>query len=36
MEFWKSFEIDDYNDIEFSEVIMKHYLLKNKALGRNR
>ena len=27
MQFWKSFEIDDYDDIEFSEIIMKHYLL---------
>lgn len=28
MEFWKSFEIDDKNDIEFCETLMKHYLLK--------
>ena len=30
MEFWKSFEIDDYEDIEFCELLMKHYLLKKK------
>lgn len=26
MEFWKSFEIDDKDDIEFCETLMKHYL----------
>ena len=31
MEFWKSFEIDDYEDLEFCEIIMKHYLLKNRT-----
>ena len=30
MEFWKSFEIDDFSDLEFCEIIMKHYLLKDK------
>jgi len=28
MEFWKSFEIDSFENIEFCETIMKHYLLK--------
>jgi CMP-N,N'-diacetyllegionaminic acid synthase len=27
MEFWKTFEIDEYEDIEFCETLMKHYLL---------
>ena len=30
MEFWKSFEIDDLDNIEFCEIIMKHYLIKKK------
>jgi len=30
MEFWKSFEIDDLENIEFCELIMKHYLIKKK------
>lgn len=29
MEFWKSFEIDEIDDIEFCGMIMQHYLLKN-------
>ena len=29
MEFWKSFEIDDIEDVEFCKIIMEHYLLKN-------
>lgn len=28
MEFWKSFEIDDIDDVEFCKAIMYHYLLK--------
>jgi CMP-N,N'-diacetyllegionaminic acid synthase len=28
MDFWKSFEIDDYDDIELCETLMKHYILK--------
>ena len=28
MEFWKSFEIDDKNDIDFCETLMKRYLIK--------
>ena len=27
MEFWKSFEIDSYEDLELCEILMKHYLL---------
>lgn len=30
MEFWKSFEIDEKNDIEFCETLMNHYLLKKR------
>jgi len=30
MEFWKSFEIDSIENVEFCENIMKHYLLKKK------
>jgi len=30
MEFWKSFEIDDKDDIEFCSTIMKHYLIDAK------
>jgi N-acylneuraminate cytidylyltransferase len=30
MEFWKSFEIDDPENIEFCEMIMKHYIIKKK------
>jgi len=29
MEFWKSFEIDDMEDVEFCKIIMEHYLLRN-------
>ena len=29
MEFWKSFEIDDIEDVEFCKIIMDHYLLRN-------
>ncbi len=28
MDFWKSFEIDSYDDIELCETLMKHYILK--------
>ena len=28
-EFWKSFEIDSIENLKFSEIIMKNYLLKN-------
>ena len=30
MESWKLFELDEYSDIEFCELIMKNYILKNK------
>ena len=30
MEFWKSFEIDSFEDIELCETLMKHYILKAK------
>ena len=30
MEFWKSFEIDDLENIEFCEMIMKRYIIKKK------
>lgn len=30
MEFWKSFEIDDYEDLKFCELIMKNYLLNSR------
>jgi N-acylneuraminate cytidylyltransferase len=30
MEFWKSFEIDSMENVEFCENIMKHYILKKK------
>lgn len=33
MEFWKSFEIDNNKDLEFCEIIMKHYLLKGRKRG---
>lgn len=29
MEFWKSFEIDEHDDVKFLEIIMKNYLLKD-------
>jgi len=29
MEFWKSFEIDDFDDLLFLKILMKNYLLKN-------
>lgn len=29
IEFWKSFEIDDMEDVEFCKIIMEHYLLRN-------
>ncbi len=28
MEFWKSFEIDSFEDVELCETLMKHYILK--------
>lgn len=28
LDFWKSFEINEPKDVEFCEVVMKHYLLK--------
>lgn len=30
MEFWKSFEIDDFADLEFCKIIMTHYLVEDK------
>jgi CMP-N,N'-diacetyllegionaminic acid synthase len=30
MEFWKSFEIDSFEDLELCETLMKHYILRNK------
>ncbi|MCV0400946.1 MAG: acylneuraminate cytidylyltransferase family protein [Nitrosopumilus sp.] len=30
MDFWKSFEIDSFKDIELCETLMKHYILKSK------
>lgn len=30
MEFWKSFEIDSFEDIELCETLMNHYILKTK------
>lgn len=30
MEFWKSFELDEKDDIEFCKLIMKHYILKKR------
>jgi CMP-N,N'-diacetyllegionaminic acid synthase len=30
MDFWKSFEIDSFEDIDLCETLMKHYILKNK------
>jgi len=27
MEFWKSFEIDSFEDVELCETLMKHYIL---------
>ena len=30
MEFWKSFEIDSFEDLELCETLMKHYILKSK------
>jgi CMP-N,N'-diacetyllegionaminic acid synthase len=30
MEFWKSFEIDSFEDFELCETLMKHYILRNK------
>ena len=30
MEFWKSFEIDSFEDIELCETLMKHYILRIK------
>ena len=29
MDFWKSFEIDDYDDFKFLKILMKNYLLKD-------
>ena len=28
MDFWKAFEINETKDVEFCELLMKHYLLK--------
>ena len=33
MDFWKSFEIDDYNDFKFLKILMKNYLLKDTKRG---
>jgi len=30
MDFWKSFEIDSFEDLELCETLMKHYILRNK------
>jgi len=30
MDFWKSFEIDSFEDIDLCETLMKHYILKSK------
>jgi len=30
MDFWKSFEVDSFKDIELCETLMKHYILKTK------
>ena len=30
MEFWKSFEIDSFEDIELCETLMNHYILRTK------
>ena len=30
MEFWKSFEIDDLENMKFCEMIMNQYILKKK------
>ena len=30
MDFWKSFEIDSFEDIELCETLMKHYILRSK------
>jgi len=35
MDFWKSFEIDSYDDIELCETLMKHYILRNESLRKN-
>lgn len=36
MEFWKTFEIDDLEDLRMCEVLMKHYLLnKREKFGRD-
>lgn len=32
MEFWKSFEIDSYEDLELCEILMRHYLLGKRSL----
>jgi hypothetical protein len=29
MEFWKSFEIDNFDDLKFLKMLMKNYLLKD-------
>ena len=35
IDFWKSFEIDSYEDIELCETLMRHYILRNESLGKN-
>jgi len=31
MDFWKSFEIDSFKDVELCETLMKHYILKSTS-----
>lgn len=31
LEFWQSFEIDSYDSLQFCEILMKNYLLKQKS-----
>ncbi len=33
MDFWKSFEIDDYEDLKFLKILMNNYLLKDTKRG---
>ena len=33
MDFWKSFEIDDYEDFKFLKILMNNYLLKDTKRG---
>jgi len=31
MDFWKSFEIDSFKDVELCKTLMKHYILKSTS-----